>query len=206
MRTKTEEKRQAILDVAAATFGELGFERSSMSEICNRLGGSKATIYNYFPSKEALFVEVMFQASEADFQNTMRALQAEGEDLPQALHTFGRRFLSLLYAPEVVAVRRLLVAEGERSQVGARCYEQGPGRGNALIGQFLAQAMAQGKLRTAPEYLATRHLLALLEAELMDRFMFQHLPLPTAEEIAQCSKRAVDAFLHLYAPTPNHSA
>jgi AcrR family transcriptional regulator len=76
MRTKTEEKRQAIIDVAAATFGELGFERTSMSEICTRLGGSKATLYNYFPSKEALFLEVMFQASEADFQNTMLALQA----------------------------------------------------------------------------------------------------------------------------------
>ena len=84
MRTKTEEKRQAILDVAAATFGELGFERTSMSEICARLGGSKATIYNYFPSKEALFVEVMFQASEADFQNTMLALQADSQDLPAA--------------------------------------------------------------------------------------------------------------------------
>ena len=47
-----------------------------MSEICTRLGGSKATLYNYFPSKEALFLEVMFQASEADFQNTMLALQA----------------------------------------------------------------------------------------------------------------------------------
>ena len=99
MRTKTEEKRQAILDVAAATFGELGFERTSMSEICTRLGGSKATIYNYFPSKEALFVEVMFQASEADFQNTMLALQADSQDLPAALRTFGRRFLALLYAP-----------------------------------------------------------------------------------------------------------
>ena len=200
MRTKTEEKRQAILDVAAATFGELGFERTSMSEICTRLGGSKATIYNYFPSKEALFLEVMFQASEADFQNTMHALQAHDQDVRQALRTFGQRFLTLLYAPSVVAVRRLLVAESERSQVGARCYEHGPRRGNALVGEFLTKAMASGALRKAPATLATRHLMALLEAELLERFMFQHLPLPTPEEIRNCSERAIDAFLRLYAP------
>lgn len=198
MRTKTEEKRQAILDVAAATFGELGFERTSMSEICTRLGGSKATIYNYFPSKEALFVEVMFQASEADFQNTMLALQADSQDLPGALRTFGRRFLSLLYAPEVTAVRRLLVAEGERSQVGARCYDQGPRRGNALVSAFLQQAMAAGQLRSAAPTLATHHLLALLEAELLERFMFQHLPLPSTAELHACADRAVQAFLLLY--------
>lgn len=60
MRTKSDEKRQAILDVAAEVFREAGFERASMSEICTRVGGSKATLYNYFPSKEELFFEVMF--------------------------------------------------------------------------------------------------------------------------------------------------
>lgn len=201
MRTKSEEKRQTILETAAAAFGELGFERTSMSEICARVGGSKATLYNYFPSKEALFVEVMFQASEADFQNTMGALQANnGEDVAQTLRTFGRRFLTLLYSPPVVAVRRLLVAEGERSQIGINCYERGPRRGNALISQFLQASMAQGRLRAAQPELMTRHWLALLEAEVLDRFMFQHKALPCAEEIGQCTERAVDAFMRLYAP------
>ena len=50
MRVKTEEKRQAILEEAAKAFQELGFERTSMSEICARVGGSKATLYNYFAS------------------------------------------------------------------------------------------------------------------------------------------------------------
>lgn len=200
MRTKTEEKRQAILDVAAAAFSELGFERTSMSEICARLGGSKATLYNYFPSKEALFVQVMFQAFEADFHNTLHALQAQGEDLPQTLQTFGRRFVQLLYTPGVMAVRRLLVAEGERSQIGPVCYAQGPCRSHALIGEFLAQAMARGQLRTAPTALASQQLVALLQAELIECFMFQHQPVPSTAEIHACADRGIDAFLRLYAP------
>ena len=47
---------------------------------------------------------------------------------------------------------------------------------------------------------------ALLEAELLPRFMFQHLPAPTAQEIALCTERAVDAFMRAYGtPGDTHS-
>ena len=206
MRTKTEEKRQAILDVAAATFAELGFERTSMSEICARLGGSKATLYNYFPSKEGLFLEVMFQASESDFQNTIRALQVHSDNIHATLHRFGERFLTLLYSPNVISVRRLLVAEGGRANVGERCWNQGPCRTHAVLTSFFEDAMAKGLLRKTSADLMIHHLHALLEAELMDRFVFQHLPLPTTKEIKSCTDRAIDAFFRLYAPTPAASA
>jgi AcrR family transcriptional regulator len=198
MRTKSEEKRQAILDAAAATFAELGFERASMSEICARLGGSKATLYSYFPSKESLFIEVMFQASDADFQNTMLALECIDGDVATALRRYGQRFLGLLYSPNVMAVRRLLVAEGNRAQLGQRCWDHGPRRGHAVLARFLEDSMAQGALRQAPTALMTAQLNALLEAELLDRFIFQHLPPPTPEELAACSERAIQSFLHLY--------
>ena len=201
MRTKTEEKRQAIIDVAAATFGELGFERTSMSEICARLGGSKATLYNYFESKEALFLEVMFQASEADFQNTMLSLQTTGDDMAQTLRQFSERFLRLLYSPDVMSVRRLLVSEGGRSNIGQRCWEMGPARGNAVVMEFLQQAIERKLLRKADTEVMLHQLTALLESELLPRFMFQHLPAPTTQEIVQCSPRAVDTFLRAYGPT-----
>ena len=202
MRTKTEEKRQAIIDVAAAAFGELGFQRTSMSEICTRLGGSKATLYNYFPSKEALFLEVMFQASEADFQNTMLALQTPGDDAAQTLRDFGQRFLGLLYSPNVMAVRRLLVSEGGRSNIGQRCWEMGPARGNAAIKDFLQLGIERKLLRAADTEIMMHQLLALLEAELLPRFVFQHLPAPTPEEIIQISERAVETFMRAYGSKP----
>ena len=68
MRAKSETRRQAILDAAAQVFQETGFERTTMAAICERLGYSKATLYNYFPSKETLFSAVVFEATEAEFQ------------------------------------------------------------------------------------------------------------------------------------------
>ncbi|WP_423213607.1 TetR family transcriptional regulator [Ralstonia solanacearum] len=39
MRRTSEAKRDAILDVAAGLFREVGFERASMAEISARVGG-----------------------------------------------------------------------------------------------------------------------------------------------------------------------
>ena len=44
-RVRTEEKRAEIVQVASELFDELGYDRTSMATISERLGGSKATRY-----------------------------------------------------------------------------------------------------------------------------------------------------------------
>lgn len=78
MRVKSEAKRQAILAVARESFTRHGFETTSMSAIASEVGGSKATLYNHFSSKEALFEAVML-----DFGQRMRILDTFSDsDLP----------------------------------------------------------------------------------------------------------------------------
>ena len=55
----TSRKRNTILDAASAVFREEGFEATSMDRIAERAGASKRTVYNHFPSKDALFEAVM---------------------------------------------------------------------------------------------------------------------------------------------------
>ncbi len=57
MKVKREARREAMLAVALDLFREVGFEAASMSQIAARVGGSKATLYNYFSSKEELLLE-----------------------------------------------------------------------------------------------------------------------------------------------------
>ena len=123
MKTKTEAKRQAILKAAAEIFREVGFERASMSEIRARIGGSKATLYNYFPSKEKLFFEVMSQATELELGAITAALNPEAVDLKQELLHFGQRLLPTLYSPEAIAIRRLAIAELGHSNIGKVVFE-----------------------------------------------------------------------------------
>ena len=130
------------------------------------------------------------------------ALQTPGDDAAQTLRDFGQRFLGLLYSPNVMAVRRLLVSEGGRSNIGQRCWEMGPARGNAAIKDFLQLGIERQLLRAADTEIMMHQLLALLEAELLPRFVFQHLPAPTPQEIIQISERAVETFMRAYGSKP----
>lgn len=96
MRTKSSAKRQAILDVAAQVFRQLGFEGASMGEIRARVGGSKATLYNYFSSKEELFFEVIFSSIAEEFETTHAYLDPN-ENIAEALTIFGEGLLRSLY-------------------------------------------------------------------------------------------------------------
>jgi AcrR family transcriptional regulator len=200
VRAKTETRRQAILEAAAEVFQETGFERTTMAAICERLGYSKATLYNYFASKEELFSAVVFDATEAEFQATLQALDATVEDMTEALEKFGRGLLTLLYSPQVQAVRRLIVAEAGRSDLGRKLYEHGPVRNEAAAAAFLQHAMDAGQLRQADARIASLHLRGLLEAEWLDRFLFQTLEPISATEINATVARAVAAFMAAYGP------
>jgi AcrR family transcriptional regulator len=200
LRVKSEAKRQAILEVAAQAFRELGFERASMSEICARVGGSKATIYNYFPSKEVLFFAVMSLSTEAEFEAVYRDFQPSREDIAQSLRQFGERFVTFLYSPQVRAQRHLAVAESGRTELGRYLYENGVLRGQNLIADFLQAAMRLGTLRPAEPFVAAQHLCSLLESELIDRFLFQRLGEVGAEEIRGATARAISVFMAAYGP------
>lgn len=58
-------KRDAILRSAAKLFAETGFDRSSMSQLADVCGVSKALLYHYYNSKDALLYDVIGAHLEA---------------------------------------------------------------------------------------------------------------------------------------------
>jgi len=54
-----DEKRAALLATAARFFAETGYDRASMSELAKACGVSKALIYHYYESKDALLFDIL---------------------------------------------------------------------------------------------------------------------------------------------------
>lgn len=54
-----EEKQRAILSSAAAVLAEQGMDKASMSQIAVQAGVSKALLYHYYPSKDALIFDII---------------------------------------------------------------------------------------------------------------------------------------------------
>jgi len=198
MKTKTEAKRQAILKAAAEVFREVGFERASMSEIRARVGGSKATLYNYFPSKEKLFFEVMHHAKALELEAIVGALNPDADDLKQELLHFGQKLLAVLYSPEAIAVRRLVIAESRHSDVGKVSFEQTTVPTEKHVAKFLKKEMKRGNLRTADAKTAAMHLLSLLESELLQRVLLGVIESAKLDAMSGAVRRAVDVFLSGY--------
>lgn len=198
MKTKTEAKRIAILKAAADVFREVGFERASMSEIRARIGGSKATLYNYFPSKEKLFFEVMYRAKELELANITHTLNPDADDLKEELLHFGERLLAALYSPEAIAIRRLAIAESRHSNIGKIVFEGATLPIEKQVAEFLRKGMKRGALRTADPKTAAMQLLSLLEAETLQRVLLGIVSSVKPEALNSAARRAVETFLSGY--------
>jgi AcrR family transcriptional regulator len=207
MRVKTDERRQAIIEKAKDVFREVGYDRASMSEIAKRLGGSKATLYSYFSSKEELFTSVMRLSPEvgeifAPFTDPDRKV-ATLKELREILERFAQAYLKLHLRPEILAVRRNLVAQGDRSDIGKQAFEAGPAQNFMMVAAFLYRMMEEGHLRLAEPRVAMVHLIALIESELLPpRLMGIAKDFPS-EFVQEAALRAVDAYLRAYAREKN---
>lgn len=207
--TKRDAKRQAILETAYRLFREQGFDKTSVSQITAEVGGSKATIYSHFPSKEELFVECMTAAAddyiEGMVEQSVAQLDAAGNDPNSVMRHYGISYLTIVCSPDIVAARRLIIAEATRSGIG-KLFLAKIGGMRAHVVAFLSQLMAAGVLRPDDARLAAEHLRAMLEAEIMEPLLLQARDdSPGEAEIALAADRAVGAFLRAYA-APTNSA
>lgn len=213
MRSKSDTKRQAILDAAKAVFEEAGYERASMAEVAARAGSSKATLYNYFDSKEALFFELIQRAAGLHTESPQPACGSENlphrvmevlsvldpaTDIAATLQIFGERILTTFHSPSMLATRRMVIAAAASSGVGKLFYERGPAKAFKIVENFFAAAMEAGKLRRADPRVAEAHWRGLINAEVLEAGLYNARPELTPDEIKGIASRAVDVFMRAY--------
>ncbi len=202
MRVRTDAKREQILEVAGATFLELGYGRTSMAEIATRVGGSKATLYGYFQSKETLFLAIIQRRAEQYVLPAMvHLVESTEEDVRLALQRFGEQFVAFSCTTEAVAAYRITVSESAHSDIGLAFFEAGPKRASEALSHYFVGAMNRGQLRKADASVAAFHFFALLtHGELWQRHFMREPPAITRAQIKRVVERGVDAFLNGYQP------
>jgi AcrR family transcriptional regulator len=199
MRVRTATKRESILKIAAQVFQEMGYERTSMDEITLRTGGSKATLYRYFPSKQELFLEVTNYLAAPHLGPAYEELKHNSLGLPAALRQFGEKFLTFICTPEAAGTYRMVLGNAGQSDIGLRFYEQGPKPAEDIVTAFLKAEMDAGHLKMSDPAIASSHLLALITSEAFHRILMGVSPPPTDQQIKQFVDRAVSVFMAAYA-------
>ncbi len=89
-------KRDEILDAAATCFAQLSYPAASMKEVAAKLGTSKARIYHYYESKDALLFDLLDRYTQrllAIIGETEAQAQRRNLDDRAALHALIEAFL-----------------------------------------------------------------------------------------------------------------
>jgi AcrR family transcriptional regulator len=192
-------RREAILDAARDAFLEEGFAATSMSAIAARVGGSKATLYTYFKSKEELF-DAYVKRHCAWQREAMYALPADGEDIEAALKRLGRNYLRTVMSDYSLRHFRMITAEAERSpEIGRSFYESGPASGVRLLAGMLTEARDREYLEFDNAEAAAHQFMALCQNRMLKARLCAAMAEPTEAEIAKEVDRAVKVFLAAYA-------
>jgi AcrR family transcriptional regulator len=74
---KGKKTRQKILETAEGIFGEKGYFETSIAEITLKAGVAQGTFYNYFPTKKAIFDELIKQLSSSFRHEIKVAMEKE---------------------------------------------------------------------------------------------------------------------------------
>ena len=198
VKPERDEKREHILKVAYAAFLSDGYAATSMSSIAARVGGSKATLYNYFSSKDELFAAVIEEKCR-DVHAMFLDLDLETIDFRKLLTQFGERLLHRMLQDDNIATFRLITAESGRfPELGRLFYMGGRKRGKQLLGDFFERAQKAGKLRLGnPRDMAVLFG-ELCKGELVLLKLWNVHPKPTEKEIKATIATAITVFLAAY--------
>jgi TetR/AcrR family transcriptional regulator, mexJK operon transcriptional repressor len=197
---RKRDRQDMILKVAQQYFLEHGYAGTTMSGIAAALGGSKGTLWNHFPSKEALFSAVLDRVARAYRARLSQILEPDG-DLRTTLQRACISLIGKVTSTEAIALHRLIVSEGGRfPELSQIFFELAPRNTRALLAQFLERAMARGLLRAAGPTDAARVLMALCMAGSHQQLLMAQISAPDPEQIEQDALFAVDLFMRAYAP------
>ncbi len=84
-----DERKQAIVETAAALFASHGFNGASVADIAQRGKISKSLVYHYYQSKEDILYDVMI--------SHVRALEDAAREVMEELHTSERKLRELTH-------------------------------------------------------------------------------------------------------------
>jgi TetR/AcrR family transcriptional repressor of mexJK operon len=187
-----------LLDVAAQTFLEQGFEGTSVGEIARRAHASKETYYSKFKNKNELFRTAMARLMDRFASRLNSTLGTE--DPPEVvLAAFANLILERILSDEAIGMQKIIYMEVRRfPEVAEIFFELGPQRTtNALVGYFTVQVI-KGNMKMTDFELAAAHFIGLLTSDLMMRKSLGMHTQPSIEERAYRVKSAVAVFLRAY--------
>ena len=194
----TDRKRAAVISAAIEEFLAAGYDATSMDRIAARASVSKRTVYNHFPSKEALFAAILRQLWEASDTGEAPAYSNQRPLREQLLQLLLKK-LALLNDESFLALARVAIAAGIHSPERARDMVARMGEREEDLTVWIRTAAADGRLRTPDPVFASQQLQGLVKAFAFWPQVTMGQPRLADAEQQRVAETAADMFLARYA-------
>jgi AcrR family transcriptional regulator len=189
--SRGRERLARILEAATELFLKDGYGATSIDSILEVSGGSKATLYSYFPTKDDLFRAVIDDVLAAAQEPSLDT----AADPRTSLIEFSVQRLEVLFSAKHHALLRLIIAERERfPDLAKMYYDRAPLRSRSMLTAYFVelerrQVLDAGSAEEAAEFLIGM----MVHWWVMEALLLGNSP--SSEAIRDRATRVVDRFL-----------
>ena len=193
--TRGQERQARILKAASELFLQEGYGETPIDAIVERSGGSKATLYSYFPTKGALFRAVI----DAVVLNRDEPELEPSRDIRTALTSFAEQRMAVVFSKRHRKLLRLIIAERDRFPDIARSYyERGPQRSHDLLVEYMRELKKRNLLDISSAEESAEFFIGMLLHHWYIAQLYLRPSSPTAEDRRKRAVHVVDRFLEAF--------
>ncbi|WP_406828807.1 TetR/AcrR family transcriptional regulator [Microbulbifer sp. ARAS458-1] len=195
--TRSELKRQAILQAAKRAFQERGVHNTSMDELAALAEVSKRTVYNHFASKEALIITLMGELWQQATQCAGGVYEAD-TDLKRQLCKLIEAEIEVICSREYIELNRVAFDHFFHQPEALRQQMEKFSAIETGITRWLKAATADGRLQNLDIEIGSKQIHSLIKGSCFWPQLMQVSPLLTPKERAALAERTAALFLSHY--------
>ena len=139
---------ERLIEIAARTFMEKGFDATTIDAVAEAAGVGKATLYARYRDKGALFAAVCQRKIDLWLVPLSQAAAAPASGQAyEALLAIARAMMASAMAPEALSISRILIAQAPRFPELARtAHQEGWQRSISALSAVLSQFVTDGQI------------------------------------------------------------
>jgi len=189
------ERQARILKAATELFLKGGYGETSIDAIVEKSGGSKATLYSYFPTKGDLFRAVV----DSVVSNRDEPELEPSDDIRTALSIYAELRMRVVFSIRHRELLRLIISERDRFPDIARLYyDRGPKRSHDLLVEYMQELKKRKLLNISCADESAEFFIGMLLHHWYIGQLYSRAAPPTADERRHRAAHVVDRFLEAF--------
>ena len=190
-----DETRHMIYEAARHQFAENGFAATSMEMVARHAGVSTKTLYRLIPAKAVLFENMVSDRIDR-FVSSVNLSGCEHRNIETALQSALLTCAELILDPEVVALYRMMLAEGDTfPEIPETFYRKAMQRTVAALADWLRARQKLGLIALDDVDQAAGMLLGMMVFEPQRAALYGHQKLPDRSAISERGAACAKLFL-----------